>query len=134
MKGPTSVDWDRGPESGFLGLSRRQAVGGILHLAALAHPLGQSLLAAGPASLDLAGLPDVQPFLAQVKRLVEAMACLGEPFPDAERSRIDGAGSLVDQARVLTEIQQVLDPRCLLVVRINPEAAFPWSAGRRRLD
>ncbi len=67
------------------------------------------------------------------------MAYVGEPLSDADRARIDAAANMTDSARALEEIQRVLDPRCLLAVRINPEsrisvrAAAPRAAGRAGL-
>jgi len=96
-------------------LDRRQVIGSFLRFGALAPPLGKELFAAFP-------LVEAQPLLAQVRRLVEAMDYLGEPFSEAERGRLDAAAKLTDDARAIEEIQRVLDPRCLLAVRINPES------------
>ena len=65
---------------------------------------------------------EIQPLVSQVRRLIEAMAYLGEPFSDADRKRIDAAANMANPARGLEEIQRVLDPHCLLAIRINPES------------
>jgi hypothetical protein len=57
----------------------------------------------------------------QVKRLIEAMAFLGEPFTSAEVSELDGAS--------IEAIVRMLDRRCLLEVHINPEARVSVSPG-----
>jgi hypothetical protein len=93
-------------------LTRRSLLGSMFGFLVFAHPLGTRLFAALEA----------QPLIAQVSRLVEAMAYLGEPLGDADQERITSAASMSDGARALEEIQQVLDPRCLLTIRINPES------------
>ena len=100
------------PDSVEISLSRRRLLGSIFGFVVLAHPLSTRLLAA----------LERQPLIAQVSRLIEAMAYLGEPLSDAERERITAAASMTDGARSLEEIQQILDPRCLLTIRINPES------------
>ena len=100
-------------------LNRRRAIGSILQFAVLAHPLGRELLAA----------VEVQPLSAQVKRLVEAMEYLGEPFSAMERERLEAAANLNDQAAAIEETQRILDARCLLAVRINPESRVSVERG-----
>jgi hypothetical protein len=80
--------------------------------ALIALPLGRRLLAAVEA----------QPLLSQVRRLVDALEYLGEPLSDADRQRIDSAASMTDSGQAVEEIQRVLDPHCLLSIRINPES------------
>jgi hypothetical protein len=101
-----------------LEVNRRFAIFSILNTALLAHPLGSRLLAA----------VQVQPLSAQVRRLVEAMAFLGEPLPEMDRKRLEEAANL-QEARAVDEIQRVLDPRCLLTVRINPESRVSTERG-----
>jgi hypothetical protein len=103
-------------------LDRRRVIGSFLTFGVLAHPLGKELFAAFP-------LVEAQPLLAQVRRLVEAMDYLGEPFSEAERGRLDAAAKMTDEARAIEEIQRVLDPRCLLAVRINPESRVSIERG-----
>src|SRR5688572_634796 len=86
-------------------LTRRGLLGSLFGFLVFAHPLGTRLFAALEA----------QPLIAQVGRLIEAMAYLGEPLSDADRERITTAASMTEGA--LEAIQQVLDPRCLLTVR-----------------
>src|SRR5262245_45526602 len=96
-------------------LNRRSAIGSIVKFAVFTYPLSKELFAAFP-------VVEAQPLVAQVRRLVEAMEYLGEPFSEAERGRLDAAATISDDPRVIEEIQRVLDPRCLLAVRINPES------------
>ena len=93
-------------------VSRRRLLGSMFGFLVLAHPLGRRLLAA----------VEVQPLVSQVRRLVEAMKYLGEPLGDADRDRLDAAASMADSARAIEEIQRILDPHCLLAIRINPES------------
>ena len=102
-----------------LEINRRSAIFSIVSTALLAHPLGSRLLAA----------VQVQPLAAQVRRLVEAMAYLGEPLPDMDRKQLEAAANLSEEARAVAEIQRVLDPRCLLTVRINPESRVSTERG-----
>ena len=100
------------PDSVQIPLSRRSLLGSIFGFLVLAHPLGARLIAALEA----------QPLMAQVGRLIDAMAYLGEPLSDADRERLTAAASTTEGGRALAEIQEVLDPRCLLTIRINPES------------
>ena len=119
------------PENRRPDVTRRDAIGSILQSALLAHPLGSRLLVMAGPSLASGGSSrtDLQPVVAEVRRLVEAMAYLGEPFSDADRARLDAAANMSDEARAVAEIQRILDPRCLLVVRINPEARVSIERG-----
>ena len=93
-------------------LSRRRLFGSVFGFVVLAQPLGKRLLAA----------VEIQPLISQVRRLVDAMEYLGEPFTAADQERINTAASLTDEAKALEEIQRILDPYCLVSVRINPES------------
>ena len=105
--------------------TRRAAVTTLLQCAVLAHPFSRGVLA-----FDLGGRQiERQPLVAAVRRLVEAMAYVGEPFSDADRARLDAAMSLTDAAAAVAEIQRVLDARCLLAVRINPESRVSVERG-----
>ncbi len=115
------------PQVRGIGLTRRDAVGRLLGCATLVHPFGWRALAMGPQVL--AGTQELQPFVAGVMRLVEAMAYLGEPLSDADRTRLVGAANLTDAADTINEIERVLDPRCLLAVRINPESRVSVERG-----
>jgi hypothetical protein len=61
--------------------------------------------------------------------VIDAMAYLGEPFSDADRALLDAAANMSDEARAVEEIQRVLDARCLLVIRINPESRVSVTRG-----
>jgi hypothetical protein len=63
---------------------------------------------------------EVQPLVAQVARLQEALDYLGAPLPVAERTRLAEASKLSDAAQASAQIQQVLDAHCLFGITINP--------------
>ena len=99
--------------------SRRRALQVILKLAVLSQPLATRLLAQ----------PETQALIAQVRRLIDAMEYLGEPLSAVERERLEAAANVSDRLRAIEEVQRVLDPRCLLVVRINPESRVSVERG-----
>ena len=72
---------------------------------------------------------ELQPLAAQVKRLVEAMDYLGEPFSATDKRALEQAMSEMDAARAVTEIQKVLDRHCLVHVQISPEARVSVTRG-----
>jgi hypothetical protein len=73
---------------------------------------------------------DVQPLAAQVRRLVEALEYLGEPFSIAERLALERASEQEDAARALLGIREVLDARSLFFVEISPESRVRVTRGR----
>ncbi len=68
-------------------LSRRRLLGSLFGVVAFAHPLGKHLLAA----------TEIQPLVAQVRRLIDAMAYLGEPLPDADQARLEAAANMASR-------------------------------------
>jgi hypothetical protein len=100
-------------------LTRRRLLGSLFGPVLLTLPLGKRLLA---------GI-DLQPLLSQVRRLVDAMDYLGEPLSAADRAQLDAAANMTDSARAVAEIQRILDPQCLLTVRINPESRVSVDRG-----
>jgi hypothetical protein len=112
-------------------VTRRAAVGSLFRFAVVLHPLGGRLVT---NALSRPGLPpsydlELQPFLAEVRRVMEALAYLGEPLPEKDRGLLEAAANLGDEARAIAEIQRVLDPRCLLTIRINPESRVSAERG-----
>ena len=89
--------------------TRRAAVATLAKCAVLAHPFSRTVLA-----FDLAGQQiERQPLAAGVRRLVEAMAYIGEPFSEADRTRLDQAAALTDVTAAVAEIQRVRCVTCL---------------------
>ena len=104
-------------------LTRRRAVVALLQCGIFAQAFGCRQLAAGPFQTES------QPLLAAVGRLVDAMAFLGEPFSEADKARLLAAGSQKTAAEAVAEIERVLDPHCLVSVRINPESRVSVERG-----
>ena len=72
---------------------------------------------------------EAQPLLAQAVRLQEALSFLGSELSGQDSKRIrDLQGEKGDH--VIGEIQKILDPYCLAVVSINPEARVKVSRGQ----
>jgi hypothetical protein len=72
---------------------------------------------------------ELQPLTAQVKRLVEALDYLGEPFSVADKQSLARAADDTDEARALTTIYNVLDRRTLINVEISPESRVKVTRG-----
>ena len=68
---------------------------------------------------------DIQPFAAQVQRVVEATDALGEPFIAETKSAVAAARTTADAAKM----QAALESRVLFVVTINPEMRVKVAAG-----
>src|SRR5262249_34196415 len=85
-------------------------------------------------SLMAQGLPKVkkvelQPLVAQVRRLVEATDYLGVPLKTSDKQVLEKAMSQTEANQALAEIQTVLDPYCLFDVHINPESRVKVAPG-----
>ena len=78
----------------------------------------------GGPELPLVRNVDLQPLIAQVKRISAAMEYLGAPLAEGDRGALDGAFRLGDASsnEAGERIQRVLDRSCLVGVEINPEA------------
>lgn len=63
-----------------------------------------------------------QPLVAQVIRLKEALDFLGSSLEAEDEARIEALRDRAPDASVVAEIQEILDPYCLAMVEINPEA------------
>ena len=73
----------------------------------------------GP-DLPLVRYVDVQPLLAQVRRLVAATDYLGSPLRAADKQALHAAGNRGNSVEAVEAIQGVLDPYCLVGVTIPP--------------
>jgi hypothetical protein len=103
---------------------RRFVLRALVHLG-LAVPFGPVLR----WSLRNGHTPDAQPVLAQVRRLVEAMEYLGEPFSDTEAAALRAAEEPSESSAVIARVEQVLAPRVLAEIRINPESRVSIARG-----
>ncbi|GAB2575259.1 CehA/McbA family metallohydrolase [Spirosoma areae] len=63
-----------------------------------------------------------QPLLAQAIRLQEALSFLGSSLSEADIKRLKGLQQKTPNTETVTQIQSILDPYCLAMVTINPEA------------
>jgi len=61
-----------------------------------------------------------QPFIAQVRRLIEAADYLGSPFSAADKQSLDQAMQDAN-ARACERIQQILDAHCLLAANVGAD-------------
>lgn len=72
---------------------------------------------------------DFQPLVAHVQRLRDALQSIGEPLSAEENRKIDEAIKSADGPSACAQIQQVLDPHCLIGVTINPESRVKAASG-----
>jgi hypothetical protein len=103
-------------------ISRRAVFRAVAELAVIAVPLLRGARVS-------ASTIDLQPLLAQVRRLLDALHSLGEPFPEADVAALTAAENTGDAAAVAAAVERLLATRCLLEVRINPEARVSISRG-----
>jgi hypothetical protein len=89
-----------------------------------AHVLGQE--SAVSSAIEL------QPLAAQVERVAQALATLGEPLSSETRGSLNAALSAADPSEGVAGIQKVLDPLCLARIDINPESRVKAVAGAAR--
>ena len=85
----------------------------------------------GGPELPLVRNVDLQPLIAQVKRVIAAMEYLGAPLAEGDRGALEGAFRLGDASsnEAGERIQRVLDRSCLVGVEINPEARVKVLTG-----
>ncbi|MEC9091488.1 MAG: CehA/McbA family metallohydrolase, partial [Planctomycetota bacterium] len=75
----------------------------------------------------------VQPFKAQVKRVIESLNFLGEPLTLAEAEELQKALDLDHQDSV-AKLQNILDRRVLALVNINPESRVKVNPGEMNAE
>ena len=82
-------------------------------------------------SLPIVTSVELQPLRAQVQRVADALQELGAPLNAERRTQLDHALSNVDATQAVTQIQEIMDPLCLVTVNINAESrvkvAAEWS-------
>src|SRR4051794_5758000 len=89
---------------------------------------GQLLLPHTSASFFAETGVSMQPFAAQIQRLVLAMQSIGTPLPDAEITSFHKAFASQNDEGV-AEVQRILGPRVLLEAHINPEGRVSVQRG-----
>ncbi len=95
----------------------------ILSLLILAVPTTRA------ADLPLVEGVELQPLVAQGRRIAEALELLGNPLPDAVKAKLDAAAGAAEESQGVKAIQQALDPFCLIGVEINPESRVKSARG-----
>ncbi len=71
---------------------------------------------------------DAQPLIAQAKRIIEALEILGSPLSKDDRAALSKAFELKGDEAV-EAIQEILSPRVLMAVHINPESRVKVARG-----
>lgn len=89
------------------------------------------LAGGSPRADELPIVTDVefQPFVAQVRRVIQALDLLGRPLSAEEKARIDQAINDGDEREASRTIQRILDSACLVGVEINPESRVKATQG-----
>jgi hypothetical protein len=106
----------------------------LVPLALLAGIGGSARLAmaADPPALPIVREIELQPLVAQVRRLIEATDYLGSPLSTADKAALDTAFQKSDPGEASEAIQRVLDNYCLFGVDINPESRVKVASGPAR--
>ncbi len=92
------------------------------------------LLSGVPIAMAADPLPivtglELQPLVAQAKRVVQALELVGSPLDKQQQDAIDKALAGTDAAEVAKQVQAILDPLCLAGVNINPESRVKVAPG-----
>ena len=74
----------------------------------------------------------LQPLAQQTRRLEAALGYLGQPLPPADRSAINDAIAMSDEAAAVARLQEVLDRHVLAGVHISPESRVKVTPGSAR--
>jgi len=101
----------------------------FLALLAAIQGLPQAALAAQSHELPLVRDVELQPLVAQVRRVMEATDYLGAPLSPADKQALETAFQQADADEAGQTIQRVLDKYCLFGVNINPESRVKVAAG-----
>ena len=91
--------------------------------------IGLGALAPTWAALPVVTVTELQPFRAQVRRVVDGLTVVGAPLSAAERATIDSALGESDPTLASAKVQAVLDARTLVGVSINPEMRVKVQSG-----
>ena len=99
----------------------------FLFLGACSQLVPSELFAFAAVSPDL-----LQPFEAQVKRLLSGLEAIGEPLPPDELSALQAIFSNGPENGAVEKIEAILDRHVLLNVDINPSGLVTVSRGQAR--
>jgi hypothetical protein len=72
---------------------------------------------------------EVQPLLSHIKRLNDALDVLGSSLSDEDARRLGELQHNTHDANIVARVQEILDPYCLAMVSINPEARVKVTRG-----
>jgi hypothetical protein len=75
---------------------------------------------------------EAQPLLAQADRVLAALDYLGSPVSLEVKAALNQARHESDGESAAAQLQQAMDPLCLLVVQINPESRVQLRRGAAR--
>lgn len=81
------------------------------------------------AALPVVSEVEFQPFVAQVRRLIEATDYLGAPFSAADKAALNAAMESPDHKAAVVKLQETLDRYALFGVHINPEMRVKVAQG-----
>ena len=79
-----------------------------------------------------AGATALQPLASQTKRLITALATLGDPLSPDVMAALNAAYRNENEQEGVAAIAKALDPRVLLKVQINPESRISVSRGEAK--
>jgi hypothetical protein len=98
---------------------------------ALALPVVPSITRAADDQPVVPVVPgvEVQPFAAQVRRLIEAMDYTGQPLDARTLEALNGVLARANEGQAAESIQRLLDPQCLVVINISPESRVKAARG-----
>src|SRR5881394_461249 len=88
-----------------------------------------SAIAANSPALAIVKNVEWQPFVAQVRRVIEAADYLGSPLSAADKKTLEAAFQKSGTDEPGEAIQRVLDRYCLFGVNINPESRVKVAPG-----
>src|SRR6266487_5050414 len=91
-----------------------------------------SAFAADSPTLPIVKNVELQPLVAQVRRVIEAADYLGSPLSAADRKTLEAAFKKSGADEASEAIQRVLDRYCLFGVNINPESRVKVAPGAAR--
>lgn len=72
---------------------------------------------------------DPQPLLAQAIRISQALDFLGSPLAEGDRDKLQALTRTAFTPNTALQVQKILDPYCLAIVTINPEARVSVERG-----
>lgn len=86
-------------------------------------------LGSAVAAVPIVTVPELQPFAAQIRRVVEALNEVGTPLSSSDQSALAAALAESDPALAGPKVQSILDRRVLFSVNINPEMRVKVASG-----